>query len=357
MSELLRLEAVSKAFFQRRAARNEIRAVSDVTIGVRRHETLGVVGESGCGKSTLARIALRLVDPTSGRIVFDGVDISALKSRQLMPTRRRMQAIFQDPLASFNPGMTIAEIMREPFETHGLSTSDGNADRIEALLSSVGLEGIRLQKKPGEFSGGQLQRIAIARALTLEPDLIVADEPTSALDPSIQAQVINLLLRIQRERGIAYLVISHDLDVIGHIADRIAVMYLGGMVETGPGPTLMRGPLHPYTQALLAAAPTLRARRGRGRSHVLLQGDPPNPAHAPAGCRFCQRCPLARPICEKEAPSLRSIDEDGRAVACHFAPDETRERGRQIAVSRLGDPDSSPRPADDETAEMRSPEK
>jgi oligopeptide/dipeptide ABC transporter ATP-binding protein len=357
MSELLRLEAVSKIFSQRRNPRNGIRAVSDVTIGVRRNETLGVVGESGCGKSTLARIALRLVDPTNGRIFFDGADISSLKPRRLMAIRRRMQAIFQDPLASFNPGMTIAEIMQEPFEIHGLSTPDGNVGRIQELLSSVGLEGIRLQKRPSEFSGGQLQRIAIARALTLEPDLIVADEPTSALDPSIQAQVVNLLLRIQKERGIAYLVISHDLDIIGHISDRIAVMYLGGIVETGPGPALMRGPLHPYTQALLSAAPTLRARRDRGRSHILLQGDPPNPARAPAGCRFHGRCPLARSICETEPPRLRPIDDDGHSVACHFAPDETQERGRRIALARLGDPVPSSHSPEDETIKMRLREK
>ncbi|HZT19873.1 MAG TPA: ABC transporter ATP-binding protein, partial [Dongiaceae bacterium] len=207
------------------------------------------------------------------------------------------------------------------------------------LLSFVGLEGVDPGKRPGQFSGGQLQRIAIARALALEPELIVADEPTSALDPSIQAQIVNLLLRIQRERGVSYLLISHDLDVIGHMADRIAVMYLGVIVESGPAAVLMREPLHPYTQALLSAAPTLQARRDHGWQRITLSGDLPNPADAPRGCRFHPRCPLAKAACRTEVPRLRAIDGIDRAVACHFAPGETRDRGIAVGRARVGRPE------------------
>jgi len=339
MTPLLALERVTKSFTQRRGRHRQVQAVAGVSLTVGRGETLGLVGESGCGKSSLARLALRLTEASSGRVLFDGEDVTGWEPRRLLPVRRRLQAVFQDPMASFNPRMTVAEIMAEPFQTHGIDLKEKLIPRIRELLSFVGLEAIDLGRRPGEFSGGQLQRIAIARALALEPELIVADEPTSALDPSIQAQIVNLLLRVQRERGLAYLIISHDLEVIGHVSDRIAVMYLGVIVETGPAAAIMGGPLHPYTQALLSAAPTLAARRDHGWRRITLTGDLPNPAEAPAGCRFHPRCPLARARCRGEVPALRPAGEGGagnRQVACHFAPDETRARGIDIGRGRIG---------------------
>ncbi len=332
---LLALHDVSRSFAQRRG-RGRVHAVAGVSLTVAPGETLGLVGETGCGKSTLARLALRLIDPTGGRIEFAGEDISAWSPRRLMPVRRKLQAVFQDPLASLNPRMSIGGILAEPFTTHGVAPEGGVAARIEALLTFVGLGHIDLRKRPAQFSGGQLQRIGIARALALEPDLIVADEPTSALDPSIQAQILNLLLRIQRVRGVAYLLISHDLEVVGHLADRVAVMYLGTIVESGPAAEILFSPLHPYTQALLSAAPTLAARRDRGWRRIVLGGDPPNPADAPPGCRFHPRCALARDICRSTVPLLRPIDRRLRTVACHFAPDETAAQGVAIGAARSG---------------------
>jgi oligopeptide/dipeptide ABC transporter ATP-binding protein len=336
MMAVLALENVSKRFLQRRGSGKEIRAVEEVSFTIRRGETLGLVGESGCGKSTLARLALRLIEPSNGRIRFAGEDITYLNARQLLPIRRRMQAVFQDPLASLNPRMTIAETMREPFDTHRVVPAEGLTARIRQLLAFVGLENINLTQRPNQFSGGQLQRVAIARALALDPEIIVADEPTSALDPSIQAQIINVLLRIQRERRISYLIISHDLDAVGHVADNIAVMYLGSIVEIGPAAKLMSGPLHPYAQALLSAAPTLAARRDRSRKRIILPGDPPNPADVPNGCRFHARCPLVRAQCRSEAPKLHASDGGDHFVACHFAPQETLARGLEIARARVG---------------------
>jgi oligopeptide/dipeptide ABC transporter ATP-binding protein len=335
VTPLLELEDVTKVFGGRRAGAT-VRAVDGVTLRVGRGETLGVAGESGCGKSTLARLALRLMDATDGVVRFDGQDVTHLSSRGLLPVRRRMQAVFQDPLASFNARETVRRIMREPFNVHSLSPSGGIDAKIEELLTSVGLSATDLDKRPDEFSGGQLQRIAIARALAVEPELMIGDEPTSALDPSIQAQIINVLLSIQRDRNVAFLIISHDLDVLGHIADRLAIMYLGVVVETGPGPALMAGPLHPYTQALLSAAPTPRARRNQQWKRVLLPGDPPSPAHVPAGCRFHPRCPIVQPDCRTTVPVLRAVGADGTQVACHYAPEETQTQGRAIAAARLG---------------------
>jgi oligopeptide/dipeptide ABC transporter ATP-binding protein len=335
MATLLALDKVYKSFRQKRGGRRDVHAVAGVSLEVGRGETVGLVGESGCGKSTLARLALRLVDPTLGRILFDGADITHSRPRQLLAVRRRMQAVFQDPTASLNPRMSIAEIMGEPFETHGVRPPGGLAAKIAELLAFVGLEGIDLSKRSHQFSGGQLQRIAIARALALDPELIVADEPTSSLDPSIQAQIVNLLLSIQRQRRISYLIISHDLDVIGHVADRIAVMYLGVIVEIGPASRIMAEPLHPYSQALLSAAPTLAARRDRTWRRITLAGDLPSPTDSPSGCRFHARCPLARPQCSREVPALRPVD-GGHAVACHFAPAETRAQGIDIGKARLG---------------------
>jgi oligopeptide/dipeptide ABC transporter ATP-binding protein len=334
MAPLLSLENVVKTFTQKRGGRRDVQAVAGVSLAVGKGETVGLVGESGCGKSTLARLALKLVDSTAGRVLFDGVDVTSFNGRQMLPVRRRLQAVFQDPLASLNARMTIAEIMREPFDTHDIKLGTQLAGRVHELLSFVGLENIDLRKQPPQFSGGQLQRIAIARALALEPEIIVADEPTSALDPSIQAQIVNLLLFIQRRRGISYLIISHDLDVIGHLADRIAVMYLGTVVERGPAAEIMARPLHPYTQALLSAAPTLAARRRPGRRRIVLSGDPPNPANVPTGCRFHPRCPLARDICRTTVPMLRDVEGGNRLVACHLAPEETAALGAEIGRTR-----------------------
>jgi oligopeptide/dipeptide ABC transporter ATP-binding protein len=336
MTALLALEQVTKSFTQRRGSHRRVQAVAGVSLAVGRGETLGLVGESGCGKSSLARLALRLTEVSSGRVIFDGADVTDWEARRLLPVRRRLQAVFQDPMGSFNPRMTVAEIMAEPFRTHGIALKEKLAPRIRELLSFVGLEAIDLAKRPGEFSGGQLQRIAIARALALEPALIVADEPTSALDPSIQAQIVNLLLRIQRERGLAYLIISHDLEVIGHVSDQIAVMYLGVIVETGSAAAIMAEPLHPYTQALLSAAPTLAARRDRNWRRITLAGDLPNPAEAPSGCRFHPRCPLARARCREEVPALQPAGAADHQVACHFAPAETMARGIDIGRARIG---------------------
>ncbi len=338
MEPLLTLDGIVKTFTQKRGGKRDVQAVAGVSLTVGRGETVGLVGESGCGKSTLARLALKLIEPTAGRIVFDGEDITARHGRAMLPVRRRMQAVFQDPLASLNSRMTIAEILREPFDTHGIKLGAALQPRIRELLSFVGMENTDTTKLPPQFSGGQLQRIAIARALALEPDIIVADEPTSALDPSIQAQIVNLLLFIQRQRQISYVIISHDLDVIGHVADRIAVMYLGTIIEQGPAAAIMGSPWHPYTQALLSAAPTLAARRNPEWKRIVLTGDPPNPANVPTGCRFHPRCHLARDICRQVEPQLRPSEDGARLIACHLAPEETAEKGRWIGKARLGMP-------------------
>jgi oligopeptide/dipeptide ABC transporter ATP-binding protein len=332
---LLELDDVAKVFAQRTGKR-DVHAVAGVSLQIGKGETVGLVGESGCGKSTLARIALKLIDATSGRVAFDGVDITGFSGRRMLPVRRRLQAVFQDPLASLNARMTIEEILREPFDTHGLRLGSQLGPRIRELLGFVGLESIDIGKLPGQFSGGQLQRVAIARALALEPEIIVADEPTSALDPSIQAQIVNLMLEIQRRRGISYLIISHDLDVIGHVADRIAVMYLGMIIEEGAAADIMERPLHPYTQALLSAAPTLAARRQRGWARIVLTGDPPNPADVPTGCRFHPRCRLAQDVCRTERPPLRDVRGRGQMVACHLAPDQTQATGEAVGRARRG---------------------
>jgi oligopeptide/dipeptide ABC transporter ATP-binding protein len=332
---LLELDGVAKIFAQR-SGKREVHAVAGVSLQVRKGETVGLVGESGCGKSTLARVALKLIDPTSGRVRFDGLDITDFNARRMLPVRRRLQAVFQDPLASLNARMTIEEILREPFDTHGVRLGPQLGPRIRELLGFVGLESIDIGKLPGQFSGGQLQRVAIARALALEPEIIVADEPTSALDPSIQAQIVNLMLEIQRRRGISYLIISHDLDVIGHVADRIAVMYLGVIIEEGAAADIMERPLHPYTQALLSAAPTLAARRQRGWARIVLTGDPPNPADVPIGCRFHPRCQLAQDVCRTTRPPLRGVRDRGQTVACHLAPDETEATGEAVGRARRG---------------------
>jgi oligopeptide/dipeptide ABC transporter ATP-binding protein len=309
----------------------DIRAVDDVSLTIRRGETLGLVGESGCGKSTVGRTILRLYNPTAGRIVFDGQDISRLRESALQPLRRRMQMIFQDPYASLNPRHSIGRIVGEPLRTHGLANRREASARVRDLLRVVGLPTDAAGRYPHEFSGGQRQRIGLARALALNPDFIVADEPVSALDVSIQAQIINLLEQLQEEFDLTYLFIAHDLAVVRHISDRIAVMYLGWIVEVSPAAELYENPLHPYTISLLSAVPIPDPIVERQRQSILLTGDLPSPADPPTACRFHTRCPFVQPTrCREEVPPLRTLAE-GHTVACHWAEEikEGRIRPRE----------------------------
>jgi oligopeptide/dipeptide ABC transporter ATP-binding protein len=298
-------------------AKEFVRAVDDVSFAIAPGETVGLVGESGCGKTTLGRAAVKLIEPASGRIVFEGEDIAALNGAELRARRRRFQMIFQDPYGSLNPRHTVADTIGEALDIHGLA-ADTNArrQRIDALLKDVGLDPSHAQRYPHEFSGGQRQRIGIARALAVEPKLIVCDEPVSALDVSVQAQIINLLQDLQREHGIAYLFVAHDLAVVKHISRRILVMYLGRIVESGEARELCRAPKHPYTQALLSAVPVVDP--GSKRQRILLAGDVPSPIHPPGGCPFHPRCPVAEARCKTEVPPLREI-EPGRQAACHLS--------------------------------------
>jgi oligopeptide/dipeptide ABC transporter ATP-binding protein len=292
-------------------------AVEDVSLAVASGETLGVIGESGCGKSTLGRVLLKLHGATSGTIRFDGRDITAMNEAEFRPLRRRMQIVFQDPYASLNPRRTVGEIVGLPLRLHEGLDRRAAEERAAAFLPHVGLTSKHLRRYPHQFSGGQRQRIGIARALILNPDFVVCDEPVSALDVSIQAQIIELLQRFKAEFGLTYLFISHDLAVVGRVSNRIAVMYLGKIVETGPRDAILRAPAHPYTRALIAAAPRLRPTPGVER--IRLVGDLPSPISPPSGCRFHTRCPAAMAVCAKIEP-VETVLAPGHRVSCHLHP-------------------------------------
>lgn len=294
-----------------------VHAVDDISFDVLRGETLGLVGESGCGKSTTGRTILQLYRPTSGHVYFEGADLAEMKGEPLRHMRRKMQMIFQDPYASLNPRMTVGEIIGEPLQIHNVAKGKEIQDRVQHLLKLVGLNPAFTNRYPHEFSGGQRQRIGVARALALQPSLIICDEPISALDVSIQAQVVNLLEDLQKEFNLTYLFIAHDLSMVQHISNRVAVMYLGIIAELAARDELYHNPLHPYTQALLSAVPIPDPVVEEKRKRIVLQGDVPSPVNPPSGCRFRTRCPLAAEVCKEKKPEFREVSS-GHFVACHM---------------------------------------
>ncbi|MEU7008958.1 oligopeptide/dipeptide ABC transporter ATP-binding protein [Streptomyces sp. NPDC046332] len=314
---LLSVRELTATFAGRRRAA-PVRAVDGVSFDIAAGETLGLVGESGCGKSTTGRTIVRLLEPSAGSVVYDGRDISHLSQRELKPLRKDLQMVFQDPHSSLNPRQTVARIISDPLMVHGSSAADARTRAVE-LMDLVGLIPEHIDRYPHEFSGGQAQRIGIARALATGPRLVVADEPVSALDVSVQAQIVNLMERLQRELGLAYLFIAHDLSVVKRVCDRVAVMYLGRIVEIGAKERVYAAPAHPYTRALLSAVPLPDPAAERTRERITLLGDPPSPAAPPPGCTFHPRCPKAREICRSEPPVLRiAAPGEARQVACHF---------------------------------------
>lgn len=299
---------------QRKVA--DVKAVDGLDFNIQRGETLGLVGESGCGKSTTGRTILQLYRPTAGEVFFDGKDLTQLKGEALRKMRRNMQMIFQDPYASLNPRMTVGDIIGEPLEVHNIAKGKEKKERVQELLQTVGLNPYFVNRYPHEFSGGQRQRIGVARALAVQPDFIVCDEPISALDVSIQAQIINLLEELQSKFNLTYLFIAHDLSVVRHISDRVAVMYLGKIVELTDRDSLYKNPLHPYTKALLSAVPIPDPSVEDKRERIILVGDVPSPINPPQGCRFHTRCPLAIDICKRVDPEFRDVGSQ-HMVACH----------------------------------------
>lgn len=316
---ILEIQGLTKYFDA--AKGKKVHAVENVSFTLERGETLGIVGESGCGKSSMGRTILKIHDSTSGKIIFDGVDITKFSNKQMNPYRKRMQMIFQDPYASLNPRMTVGEIIEEPMVIHNMGTPKERKAIVQDLIQTVGLKPDHIRRYPFEFSGGQRQRIGIARALALNPEFIVCDEPISALDVSIQAQVINLLEKLQHERGFSYLFIAHDLEMVHHISHKIGVMYLGNMVEFGTSDEVYKTPLHPYTKALISASPVPDPELAKTKKRILLEGEVPSPLNPPKGCPFAPRCPHCKERCNQEKPETYSIGN--HKVACFlYAPEK-----------------------------------
>ena len=334
---LLKVEHLSKEFpaesgmFAKRFSKRVVSAVNDISFEIYPGETFGLVGESGCGKSTTGRTIMRLTKPTAGKVFFQGKDVAEMSKHEIKDMRREMQFIFQDPYASLNPRMTIGEIVSEPMTIHGVGTKEERIERVRELLDVVGLNPEHINRYPHEFSGGQRQRVGIARAFALKPKLIICDEPVSALDVSIQAQVLNLFRRLQRERGLTYIFISHDLSVVKHISDRVAIMYLGRVMEISPAHSIYENPLHPYTRALLDVIPRIRHERIQDKK--VLEGDVPSPTNPPQGCVFNTRCPRCMRVCGERAPEMHEV-VPGHRCACHLYDESLSERDREPVMAR-----------------------